>query len=195
MRKKMFIFITAILMFWHTGLCSTAAKKVLVVYFSLTGNTKQMAEVVAEGAASVKGVEVKLLSVKEAKAADALQADAIILGTPVYNANAAPALLKYIQSWPFEGAPMRNKIGAAFVTAGGISAGEELTLMSLLHAMLIYEMIVVGGIDWMSAFGASAIVEEEPFEKTVKTRRVNPYFLKKARGLGKRVAEVVLKFN
>lgn len=100
MKKKIFIFITASLIFWNICLCCSAAKKVLVVYYSVTGNTKQMAQAAAEGASSVKGVVVKLLSVKEAKAADALWADAIILGTPVYNANAAPALLKYIHSWP-----------------------------------------------------------------------------------------------
>jgi NAD(P)H dehydrogenase (quinone) len=67
--------------------------------------------------------------------------------------------------------------------------------MSILQAMLVYGMIVVGGMDWKSSFGASAIVEEEPFEKTIKGRKVNPYFLKKAKGLGVRVARLVLRFN
>jgi multimeric flavodoxin WrbA len=47
--------------------------------------------------------------------------------------------------WPFEGTPLKDKIGAAFVSAGGISAGEELTQLSILHSMLIFGMIVVGG--------------------------------------------------
>ena len=90
---------------------------------------------------------------------------------------------------------MRNKIGAAFVSAGGISAGEELTLMNILQSMLIYEMIVVGGSGWQSAFGASAITEEKPFDDTLKNKTVAPYFLEKARGLGKRVAHVAIGFN
>jgi NAD(P)H dehydrogenase (quinone) len=154
-----------------------------------------MAEAVAEGARSVESVNVKLLSIKEAKPEDALQADGVIIGSPVYNSNMAPPVLKYIISWPFRGTPMRNKIGAAFVTAGGISAGEEVAQMSILHSLLAYEMIVVGGMDWKSSFGASAITGEPPFDTTFKEKKVNPYFLEKARGLGKRVARVVLHFD
>ncbi|MCK4765712.1 MAG: flavodoxin family protein [Candidatus Aminicenantes bacterium] len=194
MKKNIIILVVLALLFFRAGLDCANPKKILIVYYSATGHTKQLAEAVSAGAKSVIGVQVKLLPVKEAKAADALWADAVILGSPVYNANMAPAILEYINSWPFEDAPMRDKIGAAFVSAGGISAGEELTLMTILHSMLIYEMIVVGGRDWLSAFGASAIVEEEPFGKTAKTGQVAPYFLKKATGLGKRVAQITLRF-
>jgi NAD(P)H dehydrogenase (quinone) len=194
MKKKVLVIIV-MLIFWSVGLFGSDSKNVLVAYFSVSGHTKQMAEAVVEGARSVKGVEVKLVSVTDAKVSDVLWADAIILGSPVYNANAAPAVMNYINRWPFKGAPMRNKIGAAFVSAGGMSAGEELATMNILHAMLIYEMIVVGGTDWKSAFGASAIVEEEPFDTTAKKRKVDPYFLEKAKKLGKRVAEVVLRFK
>ena len=154
-----------------------------------------MAEAAAEGAGSVKGISVKLVSIEKAEVADVLWADGIIVGSPVYNANIAPPVLSFIFKWPFKGAPLRNKIGAAFVSAGGMSAGEELVQMNILQAMLVYGMIVVGGIDWKSSFGASAIVEEEPFEKTIKSRKVNPYYLKKAKGLGERVARLVLRFN
>jgi NAD(P)H dehydrogenase (quinone) len=59
----------------------------------------------------------------------------------------------------------------------------------------MYRMIVVGGSDWQSAFGASAVTDEEPFDTTPKKQGVNPYFLKKAKGLGTRVAEVVIRFH
>jgi NAD(P)H dehydrogenase (quinone) len=191
----MVVFVIVSLGFSNIGFCRSANKKVLVVYYSLSGHTKQMAEAAAEGAGSVKGISVKLVSVEKAEAADVLWADGIIVGSPVYNANIAPPVLSFIFKWPFEGEPLRNKIGAAFVSAGGMSAGEELVQMSILQAMLVYGMIVVGGIDWKSSFGASAIVEEEPFEKTIKSKKVNPYFLKKAKGLGVRVARLVLRFN
>jgi NAD(P)H dehydrogenase (quinone) len=201
MKKNGFIFkvvfVIVSLVFSNIGFCrgGSANKKVLVVYYSLSGHTKQMAEAAAEGAGSVKGISVKLVSVEKAEIADVLWADGIIVGSPVYNANIAPPVLSFIFKWPFENDPLRNKIGAAFVSAGGISAGEELGQMSILQAMLVYGMIVVGGMDWKSSFGASAIVEEEPFEKTIKSKKVNPYFLKKARGLGVRVARLVLRFN
>jgi NAD(P)H dehydrogenase (quinone) len=168
---------------------------ILVVYYSSQGHTRTMAEAVATGARSVEGVNVKLLTVEEATTADVLTADAIVIGSPVYNANVAPPVQEFINRWPFEGTPLRDKIGAAFVTAGGISAGEELAQMSILHSMLIYGMIVVGGPDWQSAFGASAVTDEEPFGKQPKGKPVAQHFLKKGEALGKRVAELVMKWK
>lgn len=164
--------------------------QVLVVYHSLTGKTAQMAEAVAQGAKSVEGVTVQLKTIKETTKDDILAAHAIIVGSPVHNANITPAAQRFINSWPFKDQPMKDKIGAAFVTAGGISAGEELALMNILHSMLIYNMIVVGGADWKSAFGASAITEENPSEQNQKDKRVDQYYLRKGEALGKRVAEL-----
>ncbi|NIT71791.1 flavodoxin family protein [candidate division KSB1 bacterium] len=168
---------------------------VLVVYYSKQGHTKTMAETVADGARSVENVQVKLLSVADADSADVLAADAIILGSPVYNANVAPPVLEFLKTWPFEGAPLRNKIGAAFVTAGGMSAGEELTQMNILHAMLIFGMIVVGGPDWTQAFGASGMTVEPPFDRQPEPGFVEAYFLKKGEALGRRVAELTVRLR
>lgn len=164
---------------------------ILIVYHSLSGNTKQMAESVAVGAQSVSGISVQLKTIKEASKADLLSAKAIIVGSPVHNANITPAIQRYINSWPFKDQPLKNKIGAAFVSAGGISAGEELAQMNILHSMLIYNMIVVGGPNWQSAFGASAICEEYPSGQGIENKTVEPYFIQKAQALGKRVAELL----
>ena len=168
---------------------------VLIAYYSQDGHTKSMAEAVAKGARSVGTVAVKVMTVNEVKKDDLLGADAIIVGTPVHNANAAPEVVKFIAGWPFDGAPMFNKIGAVFVTAGGISAGEELVQMNILHSMLLFGMIVIGGEDWMSAFGASAITVEKPFGQSQKDVVVADQFLKKGEGLGKRVAELAVRLK
>jgi len=55
--------------------------KVLVVYWSQTGNTEMMAEAVAEGA-KAKGAEVELVNVSDANAGMIDAADAIALGCP-----------------------------------------------------------------------------------------------------------------
>jgi hypothetical protein len=52
-------------------------------------------------------------------------------------------------------------------------------------------MIVVGGDEWTSAFGASAITNESIF----KTAQVDKIFLQKAFTLGKRVAMLTKKMN
>ncbi|MGH7598528.1 MAG: flavodoxin family protein [bacterium] len=170
---------------------SQEIKNVLIVYYSTQGHTQAMAEAVAKGARSVSGVNVKLLPVAKATTKDILAADAIIVGSPVYNANIAPEVQKFINSWPFEGAPLRDKIGAAFVAAGGMSAGEELAQMNILHSMLLFGMIVVGGPNWQQPFGASGIVAENPFQTENQFGKVETQFLAKGEALGKRVAELM----
>ena len=161
---------------------------VLIAYYSQSGNTKALAQAVEEGAKSVVGVRVLMLSIDQVSTKELLEADAIVVGSPVYNANVAPEVQKFINSWPFEGRPLKNKLGAAFVTGGGMSIGEELVQLNLLHSMLIQGMLVMGGEETEAAFGASAITGEVPFQ----TGKVEEQFLAKARGLGKRVAEMAL---
>lgn len=185
--KTRIFFLFAFLMLLQAQIQVFSRPTVLISYYSKTGNTRQMAEAIAEGANATGKVFVVVKSVGETTHADLLAADAIILGSPVYNANVAPAVQGFIASWPFEGAHLRNKIGAAFVTAGGISAGEELVQMSILQSMLIFGMIVVGGEDWKSPFGASAVVNEAPFQAQ---GLVGAQFLDKGRGLGRRVAHL-----
>ena len=76
------------------------------------------------------------------------------------------------------------------MTGGGISSGEELVQTSLLQAMMVFGMIIVGGDDWKSSFGASAVTAEGTY-----TQELNPLFLLKGEQLGKRVQEVVLRWN
>jgi NAD(P)H dehydrogenase (quinone) len=166
-------------------------KNILIAYYSKTAHTQSLAEEVAKGALSVSGVQVVLKNIAQTTTKDLLDADAIIIGSPVYNANLAPEVVQFMSKWPFEGNPLKDKIGAGFVTAGGISAGEELAQVNLLHSMLIFGMIVVGGDDWTSPFGASAITNEGIF----KTGQLDKIFLQKGFNLGKRVATIALKMK
>jgi len=170
---------------------NTEAQNILVTYYSKTAHTQSLAEEVAKGASSIPGVQVVLKKIDQTTTKDLLNADAIILGSPVYNANLAPEVVQFMSTWPFEGNPLKDKIGAAFVTAGGISAGEELAQVNILQSMLVFGMVVVGGDDWTSAFGASAITNEGVF----KTENLDKLFLQKGFSLGKRVATIAKKMK
>ncbi len=165
---------------------------VLIVYYSKTGNTEAMAQAVYRGAMKVEGVNVVLKTTEEANNQDLIDADAIIVGSPVYNANVAPQVASFISSWPFEGQPLKDKLGAAFVTAGGVSSGEEITQMNILQSMLIFGMIVMGGPDWSTPFGASAIRGDDFFPYS---EPIHPGFLEKGSALGERVAKTAKKIH
>lgn len=58
------------------------SKTLLIVFHSLTGGTRQMAEAAARGAQAEPGVTVRLLRAPEAGPADVLAADGYVFATP-----------------------------------------------------------------------------------------------------------------
>jgi NAD(P)H dehydrogenase (quinone) len=167
-----------------------ASVTLLVAYYSKTGATETMARAVADGARSVAGTEVLLKTIESVKEADLMTADAIVLGSPVYNGGPAAAVKAFMEGWPF--GRLKEKVGAAFCTAGGTSAGEELCMTSLLTSMLVFQFVVVGGDSWQASFGASAITEEgRPADK----QGVDDAAKAKAGGLGARVARVAAQIK
>lgn len=167
-----------------------AGIKVLVAYYSRTGNTAKLAVAVAEGARAVPGTVVEIKTVDQVVGEDLFSADAVIVGSPVYWANMAGEVKVFFDNWQlkfgvFPEFKMRNKIGAAFATGGQISSGKEVTMLTILAAMLGNQMIIVGG---GGAFGASATTEGDSVGIDEKE-------LASARKLGQRVAEVAATFK
>jgi NAD(P)H dehydrogenase (quinone) len=159
--------------------------KVLVTYHSLTGNTERMAEAVVEGAKSVPGTVVVLKRVGQVTAEDLFSSDAVIVGSPVYWSNMSGEVKTFFDNWQFKFGvfpefKMKNKIGAAFATGGQGSSGKEVTMLTILAAMLGNQMIVVSG---GGAFGASATTEGDS-PGIDKQERAD------AKALGQRVADV-----
>ena len=161
------------------------AVTVLVAYYSLSGYTEKMAREVAEGAKSVSGTRIVLKRVGEVTGPDLFSSDAVIVGSPVYWSNMAGEVKTFFDNWQFKFGvfpefKMRNKVGAAFTTGGQVSGGKELTMLTILAAMLGNQMILVSG---GGTFGASATTEGD-------SPGLDEKELGDARALGKRVAEV-----
>ncbi len=57
-------------------------KTMLIVFHSLTGGTRQMAEAAARGGAAQAGIQVDLVEASKAGAADVLHADGYLFATP-----------------------------------------------------------------------------------------------------------------
>lgn len=140
---------------------------ILIAYDSVDGHTEQLANWIAQGAKEDAESEVRVKRVAEVTLEDLLWADGILVGSPVYNAGLTPPVGKFIAEWPFDGAPLKNKVGAAFVSAKGASAGEEAVLTSIHQSMLIMQMMLFGGDDWRSGFGVSYILDTTNDAKTL----------------------------
>ena len=120
--------------------------KVLVLYFTRTGNTKAMAEFVADGAEK-EGADVVLKDVEEMKPDELLAYDAIAAGSPTYYGGMAGKLKDFFDSSVAHHGNLSGKVGGAFSSSMNIGGGNETTVLDILHAMLIHGMIVQGTAD------------------------------------------------
>ncbi len=148
---------------------------ILVVYYSRAGNTEKLAKAVAEGVREGRG-NPTVKSVDEVDVSELPEYDGIIAGSPVYFGMMAAELKKFFDESVVVRKKMANKVGAAFVTGAHRTGGKETTLISILQAMLIMGLVVVGDpLETGGHYGAAGSDEVG---------------LKEGRALGKRVAEL-----
>lgn len=139
--------------------------KVLIVYATDYGNTKKMAEAIAQGAMSVPDAQVEVKLAEDTTADDLLSSDAIIVGSPVHMGSPDWRVKKFIDTvcsglWIKD--LLVGKVGAVFTTGGGFGnagGGCELTMLALLNNLAELGMVIVplprntpgyptGGLQW-----------------------------------------------
>lgn len=153
--------------------------QVLILYYSKGGNTKKLAEKIAEGVNSVQGLSALLRTTQDVTKEDFINSSGIIAGSPTYFGVMASDLKRVFDEFVGIRKKMENKVGAAFATSADPSGGKETTIMSIIQCLLIYGMIVVG--DPMDATGHYGVAcSGTPDEK----------ILENGKKLGKRVAEL-----
>jgi NAD(P)H dehydrogenase (quinone) len=124
---------------------------VLVQYYSKTGRTREMAELVANGAGQVGGIEVRLKSVAESTLDDLYWMDGIALGAPTHLGSIPWELKRF---WDEASNTVWGKIdgkfGCAFSSAGGLGGGPELTCLGLLTILMNYGILAFGVTDYVA---------------------------------------------
>jgi NAD(P)H dehydrogenase (quinone) len=158
--------------------------QILILYFSKGGNTRRLAEHIAEGVNSVGGAKALLKSTEHVTKEDFVNSAGIIAGSPVYFGVMAAELKKIFDDFVGIRKKMEGKVGAAFTTSGDPTGGKETTMMSIIQCMLIYGMVIVG--DPMSATGhyGTACVGVPDVDASANAKK-----------LGQRVAEVAKKLK
>jgi len=157
--------------------------KVLVLYYSKTGNTRKMAEAFTEGLKQ-EGITVSLKNVKETNVDELLEYEGVAIGSPTYYGQMAGEIKKLLdESIKFHG-KMEGKVGAAFTSSGGYGCGGETTILSILQAFLIHGMIVQGD---STDRHYGAIIKEAPNERDENMIR------EKGRRMGKLVNKLFPK--
>ena len=185
--------------------------KIAIVYHSGYGHTAVQAEAVYRGANEISGAEVALIPVEEfEKNWDVIDAaDAIIFGSPTYFGSASAQFKAFLDAtsgrW-LEGR-WNNKLAAGFTVSAGMSGDKLATLQQMNHFAMQHGMLWVGlGLlpgnntssgspDDLNRLGgflgaiaqanADAPPEVAPAGSDLRT----------AEYLGKRVAEMALRWN
>lgn len=152
---------------------------ILILYHSRSGRTEKLAREIAKGVQTVQDCDVLMKTPETITKDDFLASAAVIAGSPVYYGSMSAELKKVLDDTVGIRKKMENKIGAAFTSSGFHTGGKETTIMSILQAMLISGMIIVG--DPLSASGHYGVAfSGEMNESTVSHAHL----------LGARVAEL-----
>jgi len=155
--------------------------QVLVLYYSRSGNTRKLAEAIADGVMST-GVKAVLKSTGEVSKEDFADSAGVIAGSPVYFGVMAAELKRIFDDFVGLRRQMENKVGAAFASGNHHTGGKETTIFSILQCMMIYGMIIVG--DPMEASGHYGVACCKEPDRTARDDGFK---------LGKRVAELCRK--
>ncbi len=145
--------------------------KVLVVFYSMYGNTAKLARAVAEGAQQVKDVEVSLRQVEElipkeiietnermkkvkeeladiplVTDKDLVEADGIVFGSPTRYGNMAAQMKNFIDKTGalWAQGKLVNKVAGVFTSTSTLHGGQETTLITMMIPLLHHGMIIVG---------------------------------------------------
>ena len=196
--------------------------RILVLYYSSYGHIEIMARAVAEGAASVEGVEVALKRVPELVPEEVSRAygvrldqdapfadpnelgdyDAIIVGSPTRFGNMAAQMRNFLDQtgglWA-KGA-LVNKIGSCFTSTATQHGGQETTLVSMQFTLFHHGMIVVGlPYAWAGNSRMDEISGGTPYGASTLagpdgSRQPSANELEGARYQGRHVAEIAEQF-
>ena len=117
--------------------------KTVVIYYSRSGTTKKMAEIIYKNIKDA-GEEADIFPVSEIKPEQLLDYDGIIIGSPTYYGTLAAEIKKFLDDSVSLHGKLDGELGGAFSSAANLAGGNETTILSILEAMLIHGMITQG---------------------------------------------------
>ena len=142
--------------------------RILVLYYSRTGNTEKMAQAIAEGARNVDEIDVELSYHVEAE--ELSDFDAILIGAPTYHHDMPLDMKTLFEEAAVRGTNLKNKVGSAFGSYGWSGEAPKLLLEIMKNK---FEMQVIE---------PPLLAKDAPDEKMLDI----------CRGLGKLVSETLM---
>ena len=118
-------------------------KKIAVLYYTQSGNTEKMAQMICEGIRE-KGAEARMFPLDGVDEAYVKECDGILLGTPTYHGTYCAKIKLFLEE-KFGKLEPAGKTGGAFATAAYIHGGADQAVLGILNHMLFYGMKTYSG--------------------------------------------------
>jgi len=192
-----------------------AMAEILVLYYSVGGSVKRMAELVASGIERVPGAAARVRTVPGIGSARAIPEEGapyaelrdleecagLALGSPARFGNMAAPLKHFLDgsSLLWQRGALAGKPACVFTSAGSLHGGQETTLVSMMLPLLHHGMLVMGlpyTLAELNAtrsggtpYGAShlaGIADDQPITDAERALCI---------AQGKRLAELVVRLN
>jgi NAD(P)H dehydrogenase (quinone) len=189
--------------------------EILVLYYSVGGSVKRMAELVASGIERVPGVSARVRTVPKigsekaipdegapyAELRDLEECAGLALGSPTRFGNMAAPLKHFLDgtSLLWQRGALAGKPACVFTSTGSLHGGQETTLVSMMLPLLHHGMLVMGlpyTLAELNAtrsggtpYGAShlaGVADDQPITDSERALCI---------AQGKRLAEIALRLN
>jgi NAD(P)H dehydrogenase (quinone) len=133
--------------------------EILVLYYSVGGSVKRMADLIASGIERVPGAEARIRTVPRisenqasdsgppyAELADLEECAGLALGSPTRFGNMAAPLKHFLDgtSLLWQRGALAGKPACVFTSTGSLHGGQESTLISMMLPLLHHGMLVMG---------------------------------------------------
>ena len=117
--------------------------KISVIFHSETGNTKKQAELVADGARSIPGIEIKTMTIDNPDNAWITESKAVIFGCPTYEGSCSWQMKRYLDTPKVNFAGKLAGFFASQNWPGG--GGADFAEMTMIAAALVLGMLIYSG--------------------------------------------------
>jgi len=125
--------------------------RILVTYYSQTGNTEKLAQAIGAGAKTVQGIDVTLQKMADVKDAAIASFDGVVVGTPVHWASVSTESRRFLDRLGAGLAATKvwgeGRTAGVFCTGGGVASGKEMARLAMISSLMEMRFVVVGGVD------------------------------------------------
>ena len=119
--------------------------KMAVIYHSVTGNTKNMGELILKGMNSCEGAEARGFGIENVDVEFVKEAKCVVFGSPIYMAHITNQMMEYLVK-ECGRLSLAGKLAGAYATAQYVHGGAELGIREMLdHLMTTGALIYSGG--------------------------------------------------